>query len=76
MGDTIEAITHRNPHPVDPTDYFKMVEARKSAAYAKMAFGPLEASIILYGSSQSKTVWSTTHMLTTNHKVLCFSVAD
>jgi hypothetical protein len=27
MGSDIEAITHRNPHPFDYFDYFKLVEA-------------------------------------------------
>jgi hypothetical protein len=48
MGSAIEVTTHRNPHPVDYIDYFKMVEALNGTAHAKTAFWPLEASIILY----------------------------
>jgi hypothetical protein len=47
MGSAIEVTTHRNPHPVDYYDYFKMaevveVEALNGAAHVvKMAFLPL-----------------------------------
>jgi hypothetical protein len=52
MRSAIEDTTHRNAHSVDLFDYFKMAEARwralNGAAHAKIAFWPLEVSIILY----------------------------
>jgi hypothetical protein len=51
MGRAIEATTHKNRHPVDYTDNLKWQQKKGESPHAKLAFWPLEASIILYGST-------------------------
>jgi hypothetical protein len=64
MDSDIKATPHTNLHPLD---YFKMEEALNDAALAKMAFWPLEASIILHGedllpANHSGTNFATIHV--------------